>query len=166
MSFARWAMVAVPLVLLLGFLSGRSVASGEQNEWYRALAKPALTPPGWVFPVAWTTLYILLGLALALILNARGARGRGLALALFGLGIALNLAWSPLFFRFHLILPALVLIAAMFLVALATTLAMARISRVAAWLLVPYMAWLGFAAGLNFDIWRLNPAADAFQQEI
>ena len=66
MSFLRWAIVIVPLTLLLGFASGRSVPSGSENGWYQALAKPELTPPGWVFPVAWTTLYILIGLALAM----------------------------------------------------------------------------------------------------
>ena len=83
MSFLRWAIVTVPLILLLGFASGRAVPAGSENSWYVALQKPALTPPGWVFPVAWTSLYILLGLAVALILHARGARGRGLALAVF-----------------------------------------------------------------------------------
>ena len=91
----------MPLILLLGFLSGRSVPAGSDNGWYQPLVKPALTPPGWVFPVAWTTLYILIGLALAMILNARGARGRGLAVALFVGQFALNLAWTPLFFGAH-----------------------------------------------------------------
>jgi len=92
MSFLRWAVFTVPLILLLGFASGRAVPSGSENGWYMALQKPALTPPGIVFPIAWTSLYILIGFAVALILHARGGKGRGLALALFaalGLGIAL-----------------------------------------------------------------------------
>ena len=101
MSFLRWAIVTVPLILLLGFASGRAVPAGSENNWYVALQKPELTPPGWVFPVAWTSLYILLGLAVALILHARGARGRGLALAVFAVQFALNLAWTPLFFGAH-----------------------------------------------------------------
>ena len=88
MSFLRWAAVTVPLVLLLGFLSGRSVPAGDENGWYRALAKPALTPPGWAFPVAWTIIYVCLGLAVAMVLNARGSRGRGAAVALFALYVA------------------------------------------------------------------------------
>ena len=64
-SFLRWAVFTVPLILLLGFASGRAVPAGADNGWYIALQKPALTPPGWVFPVAWTSLYILLGLAWA-----------------------------------------------------------------------------------------------------
>src|SRR3954452_9389986 len=83
MSFLRYALVTVPAILLLGTLSGRASGSGDGNSWFDALVKPAIMPPSWVFPVAWTLLYIGLGLALALILHARGARGRPLALALF-----------------------------------------------------------------------------------
>ena len=79
MSFLRYALVTVPLVLLLGLLSGRIANSGYGNPWFDALAKPEAMPPGWAFGAAWTTLYILLGLALALVLHARGARGRGKA---------------------------------------------------------------------------------------
>jgi tryptophan-rich sensory protein len=107
-AFLRWAMVTVPLILLLGFASGRVAASGEGNPWYAELAKPAINPPGWVFPVAWSALYILIGLALAMILNARGSRLRGLAIALFAAQMVANLAWSPLFFAKHQVFAALV----------------------------------------------------------
>src|SRR4028118_555450 len=82
MSFLRYALVTVPLVLLLGAIFGRLAGSGYGNPWFDALQKPALMPPGWVFGAAWTLLYICLGLALALILHARGARGRGAATGL------------------------------------------------------------------------------------
>lgn len=160
MSFLRWAVVTVPLILLLGFASGRMVPSGSENAWYMALAKPALTPPGWVFPVAWTTLYILLGLAVAMIADARGARGRGVALLLFTLQFAGNLAWTPLFFGAHKVTAALILIVAILALTIVTTFAFARIRTVAAWLLVPYMVWLSFAAMLTFGILRLNPDAE------
>ncbi len=161
MSFARWAIVCVPLIVLLGFLSGRLVPSGEENAWYQALSKPALTPPGWVFPVAWTTLYILLGVALAAILNARGARGRGVAVGLFALQFALNLAWTPLFFGAHMVGVALGVILTILLLSIATTFSFAAIRRSAAWLMVPYMVWLSFAAGLNWQFSRLNPDAQS-----
>ncbi|WP_267348861.1 TspO/MBR family protein [Sphingomonas sp. GM_Shp_2] len=161
MSFLRWAIVTVPGVLLLGFASGRSVPSGSENGWYVALTKPELTPPGWVFPVAWTTLYILLGLALAVVLNARGARGRGVAVGLFAVQLALNLAWTPTFFGAHRVTLAFAIIVAMLLVAIATTFAFARIRRVAAWLMLPYLVWISFAGVLTWSIGRLNPGADA-----
>jgi len=161
MSFLRWAMVAVPLILLLGFLSGRSVAAGNDNGWYVALAKPALTPPGWVFPVAWTALYVLMGLAVAIVLNARGARGRGVALALFAVQFVLNLAWTPLFFGAHKVDAALIVIVAMLAAAIATTIAFARIRQAAAWLMLPYLVWISFAGVLTYRIGALNPDAEA-----
>lgn len=159
MSYLRWAVVIVPAVVLLGFLSGGLVPSGDDSAWYVALAKPALTPPGWVFPVAWTTLYVMIGLALAIILDARGARARGRAIALFAAQFVLNLAWTPLFFGAHEVLAGAIVIAAMLVLTILTTFAFAAIRKAAAWLLVPYMVWLGFALMLNIGIHRLNPDA-------
>ena len=161
MSFLRWAVVTVPAVLLLGFLAGAGVAQRENAAWYLALRKPALTPPAWVFPVAWTTLYILIGFALAMILNARGARGRGVAVALFAAQFALNLAWTPLFFDAHRIDLALLDVALMVALAVATTVAFGRIRTAAAWLMVPYLVWISFAGVLTWGIGRLNPDAAA-----
>lgn len=160
LAFLRWAVVTVPFVLLLGFASGRIVPSGEENLWYQMLQKPAANPPGWVFPIAWSTLYVLMGLALAIIINARGSQLRGRALTLFALQFAANLVWTPLFFGLHQVFWALVLIVAIFLLALATTFVFGRIRSAAAWLMVPYLAWLCFAATLNFQIHRLNPGAE------
>ncbi|PAX06620.1 TspO/MBR family protein [Sphingomonas lenta] len=161
MSFLRWAVVTVPLVLLLGFGSGSLAPSGDENAWYRALVKPAATPPNWAFPVAWTTLYVLMGLALAMVLHAKGARGRGKALALFVIAFALNLVWTPLFFGAHQVREAWMLIAFMLLSGIAATVAFARVRRLAAWLLVPYLVWIGYAGVLNFRIDQLNPYAEA-----
>lgn len=160
MSFLRWAAVTVPAILLLGFLSGRLVPAGDANPWYAALRKPALTPPGWMFPVAWTLLYILIGLALAMVLNARGARGRALAIGLFAVQFAGALAWMPLFFGAHRVGAAALLIGAMVIVAVAATVAFARIRRAAGWLMVPYLAWISFAGVLTVSIGRLNPDAE------
>ncbi len=159
MSLLRWAAVIVPLVLLLGFLSGRSVPAGADNAWYVALAKPAATPPDWVFPVAWTLLYIAIAAALAMVLNARGAAGRGVAVALFVVGFALALAWQPLFFGAHRVAAALLVNAGMLGFGIATTLAFARIRTIAAWLMVPYLAWISFAAVLTWRVGQLNPGA-------
>lgn len=161
MSLLRWLCVTVPLLLLLGFLSGRSVAAGDGNGWYLALAKPAGTPPDWLFPVAWSLLYVMTGVALAMVLNARGARRRGLAVTVFAVQFALNLAWTPVFFGAHRIAAATVLVAAMFFVAFAATLLFGRIRPVAAWLMVPYLAWLCYAGALAWGIGRLNPGAES-----
>jgi tryptophan-rich sensory protein len=158
-AFLRWAVVTVPLILLLGFGSSRIAPAGAENRWYAALVRPGITPPDWVFPVAWSVLYILMGLALAMIINARGSRLRGLGIALFVLQLLLNLAWSPLFFGMHQVSSALTLLVAIFVAALATTLVFGRIRSAAAWLMAPYLVWLCFAGVLNWEIGKLNPNA-------
>lgn len=159
MSFLRYALVTVPLILFLGILSGRVANSGYGNGWFAALAKPATMPPAWVFPVAWTILYILIGLALAMVLHARGARRRGLAIGLFVAQFVLNLLWSPLFFGWHRPEAAFAVILAMLLLALAATILFFRIRKAAGLLMLPYLAWLAFAALLNWQIIQLNPDA-------
>lgn len=161
MAFFRKAVVTVPLVVLLGTAAGRLANSGYDNLWFAALVKPAAMPPSWAFGVVWGLLYVLLGIALAIVLNARGNRARETAVALFALQFALNLAWSPLFFALHQVTLAFYLIVAMFLAALATTFAFRLVRPAAAWLMVPYLAWLCFAAALNYDYLRLNPDAEA-----
>jgi len=160
MSYLRWALVTVPLILLLGTLSGVASGSGNENPWFAALAKPGFMPPGWAFPVAWTILYACLGFALALILHARGARGRPPALALFAAQLALNLAWSPLFFGAHKVSLAFWTIVAMWLAAATCAFLFFRIRRAAGLLMLPYLAWLVFAGALNHAIDRLNPRAE------
>ena len=156
-SLLRWVAVCVPLVVVLGFLSGQ--VGGNGGAWYAMLAKPPITPPGWVFPVAWTLFYAMQGVALALVLNARGAADRAAAVALFGVQLALNLAWSPIFFGWHQVGVALWVIAAMVAAAAGTAVLFGRVRPVAGWLMVPYLAWLVFAAMLNWSVDRLNPDA-------
>ncbi len=160
MSFARTTMVVVPLVLLLGVASGWVAGSSAENPWYEALRKPDFTPPGAAFGIAWTVLYVLMGAALAMIVYARGAVGRGMAIALFVAQFAVNLSWSPTFFAAHAVGTALWIAAAMLVLAAATTVAFFRIRPVAGWLMTPYVAWLGFALVLNYQIDRLNPGAE------
>ena len=160
LSYLRWALVTVPAIVFLGFLSGRLANSGYGNRWFDALAKPDLMPPGWAFGVTWTILYIFMGLALAIIIHARGARGRGLAVGLFLVQLLLNLLWSPLFFRAHQVDNALGLILMLFALVAVTALLFWRIRRGAGLLLLPYLAWLAFASFLNYEIGRLNPEAE------
>ena len=145
--------------VLLSFATAVPGSVSPPGAWYETLAKPEWTPPGWVFPVVWTTLYVLMGTA-AWTVWSRGAREPGTrrALALFVLQLALNAAWTPTFFGARRILPALVLICVLWLAILATTLEFRRVSATAALLLVPYLAWVSIATALNYQIWRLNPA--------
>ena len=155
-SALRAGIVLVPLLNFLGGASAKLSGQMAGSAWWGALTLPAAQPPGIVFPIAWTALYTVLAIAAALVWGTR-VTGRWLALGLFALQLALNYAWAPLFFREHLILDSLVLLGIIWLLAVATAFAFGRVNRVAAWLLVPYLVWLSFAAGLNFDIWQLNP---------
>lgn len=160
LAYLRWALVTVPLIVFLGFLSGQLANSGYGNRWFDALAKPSLMPDGWVFGVAWTILYILMALAFAIVLHARGAKGRGVAITLFLAQLVMNLLWSPLFFRAHQVDNALMLIVALFIVVTITAALFWRIRALAGILLLPYLAWLAFASFLNYEIGRLNPEAE------
>lgn len=159
-SIMRWMLFTVPLCLGLGFLSGRAAGSGPDNPWFAMLDKPAIYPAPITFPIVWTLLYVLMGAALALIAAARGANGRGIAVAAFVAQFALNLAWSPAFFLAHRITLALgIIIALIVVLGIAIVLAW-RVRRLAAVLLLPYLAWVCFASFLNLQILQLNPGAD------
>ena len=159
-SAIRAAIVLVPLLNFLGGASAKVSGQTGDSTWFKSLVLPAVQPPGIVFPIAWTILYTLLAIAAALVWGTR-VRGRWVALGLFVAQLALNLAWAPLFFRDHQIFYSLVLLGVIWLAAVITTFAFARVNRVAAWLLVPYLVWLSFAASLNYDIWRFNPQVPA-----
>ncbi len=154
------ALVAVPLVVLLGFGSAIVAPAGDQNPWFTALAKPAIQPPNIAFPVVWTLLYVLMGLALALVLSARGARGRATAVLLFVVQLAVNLAWSPIFFRFHLLDLALIVIVVLAVLVAVTMVAFWRIRTLAGLMLLPYLAWVCFASVLFSQVRDLNPHAE------
>jgi translocator protein len=156
----RWALVLVPLILLLGFLSSEIAGSGPGNPWFAALAKPAIYPPPQLFGLAWTLFYVLMGIALAIICNARGARGRGLAIWAFVIQFLLNLAWSPVFFAMHQIRWALYVLIALDVMVLVTLVLFWRIRPLAGMLLLPYLAWVLFATVLNYEFRNLNPGAD------
>lgn len=165
-SFARAAIVAVPAILFAGGIAARVSGSTESNPWYQSLTLPVFQPPGPLFGIAWAILYTLIGFAFALVWGTRAAPGKRLAIGLFLLGFAINLTWSPLFFRLHMISAALGVLGAMLVVALLTTWAFWRVNRLAAWLMLPYVAWLCFAGVLNTRILMLNPMADAMQMGI
>ncbi|HCM36701.1 MAG: TspO protein [Candidatus Wildermuthbacteria bacterium RIFCSPLOWO2_02_FULL_47_9c] len=125
--------------------------------WYEQLAKSALTPPGWVFGPVWFVLYTLMGISLYLVWRKRTKEECQCAtLGVFFFQLTLNVLWSYLFFGLREPLLGLVGIAALFLAILATVWQFWNVSRAAAYLLVPYILWAGFAAYLNLAIWQLN----------
>lgn len=161
MTFVRWALVLVPLILLLGSGSGLLANSGSGNRWFQMLARPAIMPPDRLFGIVWPVLFVLIGFVLSLVVVARRAKGREVAIAVFALQFILALIWSPLFFGLHQVSMALTLIVILFFAALVTTILFFRIRPVAGLLLLPYLAWLGFACALNYQFDRLNPDAES-----
>jgi tryptophan-rich sensory protein len=158
-SFVRWALFTVPLVMLLGFVSGR-LGGSAQDPWFIALDKPEIFPPPAIFGVVWPILYTLMGLAAAMVCAAWGSRYRGAAIGLFVLQLAVNLSWSPVFFGQHEITLALYVIAVLDVLVLFTIVLFWKVRRAAALLLVPYLAWILFATVLNYQFLELNRGAD------
>ena len=155
----KTAIVTVVAIELLGGLSGWLSQSGYGNPWFDALQKPSFMPPGFLFGIVWPILYALLGLALALILAEPASDRRRIALILFAVQMALNFAWSPIFFAGHDITLAKYVIITMIVIAVATALLFYRLRPVAGLLMVPYLCWLMFATALNTSIETLNPGA-------
>jgi len=158
-SLLRWSLFIVPVIVGLGFLSGAAADSGPDNPWFSGLIKPAIYPPPVTFPIVWSVLYVLMGVALAMVLSARGAGGRGIAFIAFVVQLLLNLAWSPLFFALHRVDAALGVIVVLALAVAVTIALFARVRPLAAWLLAPYLAWVCFAGVLNWQFNQLNPDA-------
>lgn len=125
------------------------------TTWYATLIKPVFQPPSWLFAPVWTILYILMGVSFWLIWKSHSAEKKH-AMKWFFIQLALNGIWSPIFFGAHAIDSALAIIVLLWLTILLTILLFMKISKPAAWLLVPYLAWVSFATVLNYAIWRLN----------
>ena len=152
---SRIWILTVAAVVAAGFASGWLSNSGYGNAWFASLRKPALMPPAWVFPVAWITLYALMGVALACVLAQPSPRRRR-AIILFGIQLLLNLSWSPIFFGLHEALSALIILITLVIAGVAATIAFWRVQTTAGVLMLPYLAWLTFAAYLNGAIVHLN----------
>jgi benzodiazapine receptor len=158
-DWKKIALVTVPAIVLIGSASGWLSNSGYGNDWFDALQKPSFMPPGWAFGVVWPVLYALMGVALALVLSCPPSARRKAALILFFAQLALNFAWSPIFFAAHDITLAKMVIFVMTAIAAAAAGQFLRIRKPAGLLLIPYLAWLIFAAMLNSTIESLNPNA-------
>ncbi len=124
------------------------------GEWYRKLNKPSWTPPDWVFPVTWTTLYGCMAVA-----GARVALlpGNGIAMAFWALQIAFNGLWTPVFFGLQNIRLGMAVVVGLWLSVLCAMLAIGRSTGSQVLLFAPYLLWVTIAASLNAAVWRLNP---------
>lgn len=149
-------VTCIALPLMVGAVSGYAT-SRSVDTWYVGLLKPSFNPPNALFGPVWTVLYVLMGCTLFLLWVSPSSTNRTRALTAFGVQLALNFAWSFLFFRFHLVTAAFVEILFLWVGILAMIALSARVKPAAAWLQTPYLLWVTFAAVLNGAIRALNP---------
>ena len=136
------------------FSAGATGGMFPPGDWYRSLDKPRWTPPNWLFPVAWTTLYLLMAFAGA---RVALAPENGLALALWALQIALNTLWTPVFFGLRRMRAGLVVLSALWLAVAAALVALWQVDSWAGLAFVPYLCWVSVAWALNLSVLRRNP---------
>jgi len=149
-------VIAIGISEMAGIIGSVFTISAIPN-WYAGLVKPALNPPAWVFGPAWTTLYALMGIAAFLVWrNGWEKKAVKTALGVFGIQLFLNAVWSIIFFGLHNPGWALVDIILLWLAIVWTIAVFYKISKPAAYLLLPYILWVSFAAYLNYSIWMLN----------
>ncbi len=149
--------LAAFLALCLGIAAlGGWVTAGSVGGWYPTLQKPTFNPPNWVFAPVWTVLYVTIAIAGWRVWRSRGFAGARSAMSAYALQLAFNLGWSLLFFGGRMIGAALAEIVLLLAAIVLNAVLFWRIDRAAALLLVPYAAWVGFAAVLNAAIWHLN----------
>lgn len=149
-------IACIVLCLAIG-AAGSYFTQPEIPTWYASLAKPAWTPPNIAFPIAWTTLYVLIALSLWLLWDrAAPSPARSTALGWFAVQLALNAIWSPIFFGAHATVTALIVIVLLFVAIIMTIRATLPLNRIAAWLLVPHALWVAYASTLNAGIVAMN----------
>ncbi len=157
MSKTMKILVMVATTLTLGYISGL-VTQSSVNTWYPTLNKPFFTPPNAVFPIAWSTLYVFMGIAAGLVWARIDVQTELVkkGLKFFAIQLALNMLWSYLFFGLKNPLIALIEVVLLWLMIYETWHIFKRVDRIAGWLFVPYLAWVTYASVLNASIWWLN----------
>lgn len=149
-------LISVAVPVGVGAIAGLFTNS-EINEWYQTIEKPAWQPPSWVFGPVWTVLYVLMGIAFYLVWNSDAPKKlKRMAITLWIIQLVFNFFWSFIFFKQHQIDWALAEILVLWFFILLTILYFGRISKLAAWLMVPYISWVSFASLLTFAIYELN----------
>jgi len=126
------------------------------QTWYPQLQRPSWNPPNWIFGPVWGFLYLMMAVSSWLVWRQAGWHGARLALHMFRIQLLLDVAWSAVFFGMRAIGAAYGEILLLWTIAIATAVAFYSVSLLAAWLLIPYIAWIGFASYLNFRIWQMN----------
>lgn len=144
------------IFLLACFGAGATGGLFPPGPWYDSLKKPDWTPPNWLFPVAWTTLYLCMATAGA---RVAVSPDNGIAMALWALQIALNGLWTPVFFGLRKLGLGMVVLVALWVSVAACMIALWQVDWVSGLLFLPYLVWVSVAGALNLSVWRLNPGA-------
>lgn len=148
-------LVSLLFTVGVGSLGGVFTVA-EIPTWYASLNKPSFNPPNAIFAPMWTTIYILMGISFYLIWKLPASQEKTKGIILFFIQFTLNFFWSFIFFNQHQIDAAMIEILIMWLFILLTIIQFRKMSKLAAWLLVPYILWVSFASLLNLNIWMLN----------
>ena len=149
-------IISIIIPLAIGALSSYFTIPGV-NSWYQTINKPSWNPPNWIFPPVWTLLFVMMGISLFLVWkNNAAVRVKKMAIMIFSIQLLLNILWSYVFFKQHTMGWALAEIIILWIAILLTIFAFGKISSLAAWLLVPYISWVSFAAILNYTFWKIN----------
>ena len=152
----QWKPLLIALAIPLGVGALSALVSGGMGD-YAQLNRPPLSPPGWVFPIVWTVLYLLMGYAsYRVYLSNAPQEEKGRALLLYGAQLVLNFLWSPVFFGLQWRLVAFFLLIALWVLVVLTMQAFSKIDELSGDLLLPYVLWITFAAYLNLGAYLLN----------
>ena len=156
MSNSLRFILALAIPLAIGSSSAFFTVTGL-DSWYQTIQKPSWNPPNWIFGPVWTTLYIMMGVALFLVWKQQDQNAaQRTAILLFAAQLILNFFWSLIFFKWQQPGWAFAELAVMWVLIILTIFQFSKLSNTAAWLLVPYISWVSFAGILNYTIWKLN----------
>lgn len=152
----QWKKLIICILIPLAVGGLSAWLTRNSMESFDNLAKPPLSPPGWLFPVVWSILFVLMGIASYLVLVSDKPARAKTALTVYGIQLAFNFFWSIIFFNFEMYLFAFVWLMILWLLIILTTVLFWRIDKRAGYLMLPYLVWVTFAAYLNFGIYLLN----------
>lgn len=153
----KWTELLTCLLIPLSVGAVSGIISGSGMDSFATMARPALSPPSWLFPIVWTVLFIFMGVASYLVLTSGADRNEVFrALVFYGVQLFFNFFWSIIFFNLEWYLVAFIWLLALWILIIVTTVLFYRISKSAGYLMIPYITWVTFAGYLNFAIYLLN----------
>ena len=154
----QWKKLLICIAIPLGVGGLSALLTAGNMALFEEVNKPPLSPPGWLFPVVWTILYVLMGIGAALVYNRKEFKPEAVkrALIIYAVNLFLNFFWSIIFFNLQAFGFALLWLAALWVLIVMMINSFHKVDRLAALLQIPYLLWVSFAAYLNFGVWRLN----------